>query len=162
MLNIPIKLLPVEDAPYLLRKEFLVFSKEISAPDYETPAHDSNLFMVGRSSGFTMGTYQGTAKTAILSWKPDEKGNIKKAITREHTIQALHGTHSSSSHYFGRAGDSGAAIVDNVGKFVGLYFGGNDYTGSGFFTAAEDLFSDIKRMTSAEEVELLPDSSTEW
>lgn len=162
MLTIPIKLLPAEDAPYLLRKEFLVFSKEISAPDYENPPHDSNSFMVGRSSGFTMGTYQGNSKKGDTLVETNEKGNIKKTITREHTIQALHDIHFSSSHYFGRAGDSGAAIIDNVGKFVGLYFGGNDYTGSGFFTAAEDLFSDMKRMTSAEEVELLPDSSTEW
>ena len=83
----------------MLTKEFLHFSKEISPPDFEVPLHDSNLFMVGRSTGFTMGTtYQGTTKTAILSWKPDDKGDLKKTITRKHTIQALHDTRSSSSY----------------------------------------------------------------
>lgn len=38
----------------------------------------------------------------------------------------------------------------------GLFFAVNDLTGLGYFSAAKDLFSDIKRMTSAEEVDLLP------
>lgn len=103
-----------------------------------------------------MGTYLGKAETTICSWKADEKGNIKQTITCEHAIQPVRGIHSDNSFYFGRAGDSGAAILDQFGAFVGLYFAGNDYTGSGYFSAAKDLFSDIKRMTSAEEVELLP------
>lgn len=156
MLTIPIKLLPVGDAPYLLQNEFLAFSKEIRPSNDELPPHESNLFMLGRSTGFTMGTYQSILPTTICSWKPNEKGGLTKTLTREHTIHALHGIHSERSHYFGRPGDSGAAILDSLGKFVGLYFAGNEYTGSGYFTAAKDLFSDIKRMTSAEEVELLP------
>ena len=72
-------------------------------------------------------------------------------------LQAYDSTRSwYSVHYFGQAGDSAAAIFDLFGRFTGLYIAGNDYTGSGYFTAAKDLFSDIRRMTSAEEVELLP------
>lgn len=96
-----------------------------------------------------MGTYKGKTETAICSWKADQKGHLRKTITCEHTIQPVGDT-------FGKAGDSGAAILDELGNFVGLYFAGNTYTGSGFFTAADDLFSDIKRRTSAEEVDLLP------
>lgn len=80
----------------------------------------------------------------------------------EHTIQPVHDIHSHSHLYFGRAGDSGAAVIDLFGGFIGLYFASKDYTGSGYFMAARDLFSDIKRMTSAEEVELLPISWTEF
>lgn len=103
-----------------------------------------------------MDTSCGTVETTICSWKLDEKGVLRKAITCEHTIQPVLDIHSHSYLYFGRAGDSGAAVFDLFGGFIELYFAGKDYTGSGYFMAARDLFSDIKRMTSAEEVELLP------
>lgn len=156
MLTKLIKLLPIEEAPYRTRTKFKAFSGQILPSSLELPPLGSNLFMLGRSAGFTIGTYKGTTETAICSWKADEKGHLRKTITCEHTIQPVRDTNSEASHSFGKAGDSGAAIVDKFGAFVGLYFAGNTYTGSGFFTAAKDLFSDIKRMTSAEEVDLLP------
>ncbi len=76
--------------------------------------------MVGVFTGFSMGTYQGTVKTTIRPWEPDEKGFLKKSLTREHRIRAPHGVHSQSSYCFGRAGDSGAAILNKIGKFVRL------------------------------------------
>lgn len=99
-----------------------------------------------------MGTYLGKAETTICSWKADERGNLRQMITCEQAIQPVRGIHSDNSFYFGVAGDSGAAVLDEFGRFVGLYFAGNDYTGSSYFTAAKDLFSDIRRMTSAEYV----------
>ena len=105
-----------------------------------------------------MGTYCGTAEMTICSWKLDEKGVLRKAINCEHTIQPVHDIHSHSYLFFGRAGDLGAAVFDLFWGFIVLYFAGNDYTGSGYF---RDLFPDFKRMTSAEEVELLPISWTE-
>lgn len=156
MLIIPIKLLPVEEAPYLLQGKFLAFSKEISPPNDELPPLDSKLFMCGRSTGFTMGTYLSKAETTICSWKADEKGNLRQTISCEQAIQPVRGIHSDNYFSFGVTGDSGAAVLDKFGRFVGLYFAGNDYTGSSYFTAAKDLFSDNRRMTSAEEIELLP------
>lgn len=103
-----------------------------------------------------MGTSCGVAETTICSWKLVEKGVLRKKITCEHTMQPGHDIHFHSYLYFGRAGDSGAAVFDLFGGFIGLYFAGKDYTGLGYYVAARDLFSDIKRMTSAEEVELLP------
>lgn len=85
----------------------------------------------------------------MVSWKADEKGHLGKTITCEHTIQPVGDT-------FGKAGDSGAAVFDNFGIFVGLDSASNTYTGSGFFTAANGLFADIKRLASEEEVDLLP------
>lgn len=73
----------------------------------------------------------------------------------------MHNIQYQSPLCFGRAGNSGAAVFDSFGVFIGLYFASNDYTGSGNFTAAKDLFSDIKRMTFAEEVELLPNHDAE-
>ena len=156
MIIIPIKLLPVEEAPYLLQGKFLAFSKEISPPNDELPPLDSKLFMFGRSTGFTMGTYLGKAETTICSWKADEKGNLRQTITCEQAIQPVRGIQPDNPSYFGVAGDQGAAVLDKFGRFVGLYFAGNDYIGSSYFTAAKDLFSDIRRMTSAEEIEVLP------
>lgn len=150
------KLLPIGEAPYKLRTKFQAYSRQIHPPNFEIPPDDANLFMYGRSSGFTMGKYQGKVEKTLCLWKEDEKGNLRQTISCEHTIRAVHGIHSEKSFYFGRDGDSGAAILDEFGMFVGLFFAGNDYTGSGFFTAAQDLFSNIKRMTSAEEIYLLP------
>lgn len=48
-----------------------------------------------------------------------------------------------------------AAIFDKFRIFIGLFFAGNDLKGIGYFTAVEDLFFDIKRMTFAEEVDFL-------
>ena len=103
-----------------------------------------------------MGTYLGKAETTICSWKADEKGNLRQTITCKQAIQPVRGILSDNSFYFGVAEDSGAAVLDGFGRFVGLYFAGNDYTGSSYFSAAKDLFPDIRRMTSAEEIELLP------
>lgn len=74
---------------------------------------------------------------------------VRDSSDDEHTILPVGDT-------FVKAGDSGAVILDKFGSFVGLYFASNTYTGSGFFAAAKNLFADIKRMTSAEEVDLLP------
>ncbi len=150
------KLLPIGEAPYKLRTKFKAYSRQIYPPNFEIPPDDANLFMYGRTSGFTMGTYKGKAVTTICSWKEDENGNVRQTISCENSIRAVSGIHSEKSFYFGRDGDSGAAILDEYGMFVGLFFAGNDYTGSGYFTAAQDLFSNIKWMTSAEEVDLLP------
>lgn len=103
-----------------------------------------------------MGTYLGIVPTTICSWKADEKGNVRQMITCEHAVLPAIGIHNATSFYFGQGGDSGAAVVDKFGMFVGLFFAGNDLTGVGYFSAAKDLFSDIKRVTSAKEVDLLP------
>ena len=54
----------------------------------------------------------------------------------------------------GEGGDSGAFVLDQSGAFVGLCFGGSEAMGISFFTAAQDLFDDIKIITGAVEVGL--------
>ena len=95
-----------------------------------------------------------------ICWNKEGENNLRgiygKRSVSSARRQKLAAIHSNNSFNFGKAGDSGAAILDKFGTLVGLYFAGNDYTGSSYFSAAKDLLSDIKRMTSAEEVDLLP------
>lgn len=104
--------------------------------------------------GFAMGLYGGMAETTIKSWKADREGALPMVITKESTILLIEGHHGRFSNFFGRAGDSGAAIIDRYGSFVGLYFAGNDYTGAGYFIPADKLFADIKHITKASDVEV--------
>lgn len=145
----------MDDAPTPIRAKFIAFSAEIRPPAPQSPEHSTMLFMVGRSTGFTMGLYGGKAETTIKSWKADEEGSLHMSITKESTILPINGVHGSFSLLFGRAGDSGAAVIDRYGSFVGLYFAGNDYTGTGYFTPADKLFADIKHITKASDVEVL-------
>lgn len=75
--------------------------------------------------------------------------------TKESTILPINGLHGQFSSSFGRAGDSGAAVLDRYGSFVGLYFAGNDYTGTGYFIPAEELFADIKHIAKLSDVKVL-------
>ena len=147
------QLVPTQLSPTQLNPTHLSYPLPLAKAEL---SHDSEIFEFGRPTGFKMGISCGIAETTICSWKLDEKGVFGKTITCEHTIQPVHDIHSHSYLYFRRAGDSGATVFDLFGGFIGLYFAGKGYTGSGYFVAAGDLFSDIKRMTSAEEVELLP------
>lgn len=94
-------------------------------------------------------------KSQSGSWKADQEGALHLATTKESTIIPIEGLHDRSSNFFSRTGDSGAAVIDQFGLFVGLYFVGNDYTGVGYWVAADKLFSDIKHITKASDVQVL-------
>lgn len=91
----------------------------------------------------------GIAESTIQSCKADAKGVLKKSITCEHRFQSVHNIQYQSPLYFFRAGNSGVAVFDNFGVFIGLCFAGNDYTFASYFAAAEDLFSETKRLRVA-------------
>lgn len=78
-----------------------------------------------------MGHVQDKIITAIQSWKEDENGHIQQVYSEEYGVIGVKGVHEPGMSMFGQGGDSGAAITTGAGKFVGLYFGGNDYTGTG-------------------------------
>ena len=115
---------------------------------------DEKLFIRGRSSGVSMGSYAGEKTTVLMSLKYDNHEALRKTITREHSIAPMKDLHGRGTLYFGRAGDSGSAVVTYQGGFVGLLFASNDFTGTSYFTPVETLFTDIKKMTRAEAVEL--------
>lgn len=101
-----------------------------------------------------MGIYAGEMTTLLQSWKLDSQGTLRKIRTREHSITPISNLHSNGSLFFGRAGDSGSAVFTCQGGFVGLFFAGNNLSGTSYFTMAEALFADIQKMTKAEAVEL--------
>lgn len=119
------------------------------------------VFMKGRSTGFTMGHCQEKCITTLQSWKKDDKMGLRQEFSEDYSVIGIKGFHEPGGFSFGQGGDSGSAVMDQYGLFVGMFFAGNDYTGTGYFTCAEDLFSDIKRATGAKEVEILPDSTEE-
>lgn len=147
----------MDDAPTPIRAKFIAFPAEIRPPAPQSLEHSTLLSMVGRSTGFTMGLYAGMAETTIKSWKADKRDFLHMATTKESTILPIKGIHGSFSLLFGRAGDSGAAVIDRYGSFVGLYFAGNDYTGTGYFIPADKLFADIKHITKVSDLRCCED-----
>jgi len=116
------------------------------------PKYDMPLFKRGRATGFTAGTYAGVNVTLLHSWKATDQG-MKWQVSRDHTVTAVP-TRCDFQPCFGRRGDSGAAVFNAFGEFVGIFFGGNDATNNSYFTSAQDLFEDIRKLTGAKAVRL--------
>lgn len=73
---------------------------------------------------------------------------MEEIISKTHCV-----VHDSlSNHASGTGGDSGSFVLSMRGDFVGLYLGGSDTAGPGFFTCADDLIGDIKSITAAVDV----------
>ena len=145
MLTKLIKLLPIEDASYRLRIKFKAFSGRTN-PSIQFGATPRLEFIIYSSwedrlaSKCVLSHTKAKQKRAICG----RGKRMKKAILAKPSPANIVGD------TFGKAGDSGAAVFDKFGIFVGLDSASNTYTGSGFFTAAKGLFADIKRMASAE------------
>lgn len=118
------------------------------------PEHDMGLFKCGRSTEFTAGRYAGLQTTLLHSWKATSQGLVH-TVSREHSVVSL-----SSKEPFGTRGDSGAAVINAAGHFIGVYFGSNTATATSYFTSAEDLFADILTITGAKDVRLYGCSET--
>lgn len=150
------QLAPIEDAQAPICGDFTAYSEERGPPAPQPLEFSTSLFMVGQSTGFTMGLYGGMAETTISSWKADQGGTLHLATPKKtHYFTPIEGLYGRFSNFFGRAGDSGAAVIDRFGLFVGLYFAGNDYTGVGYFVAADKLFADIKHIAKASHLQVL-------
>lgn len=103
-----------------------------------------------------MGLYGVMAETTISSWKADQAGTLHLATTKKiYYYTPIEGLYGKFSNPFGRAGDSGAAVIDRFGLFGGLYFAGNDYTGVRYFVAVDKLFAVIKHITKASSLQVL-------
>lgn len=95
------------------------------------------------------------AETTIRYWKAEQGGAAHLATTNEFTIIPIKGFHGRFSILFGRARGSSAAVLNQFGLLVGLYFAGDDYTRVGYFVAADKLFADIKHITNVSDVQVL-------
>lgn len=73
---------PMDDAPTPIRAKFTAFSSEIIPPAPQPLEHSTMLFMIGRSTGFTMGLfYASVAESTIKSWKADREGALHMTTT---------------------------------------------------------------------------------
>ncbi|PGH34883.1 hypothetical protein GX50_02234 [[Emmonsia] crescens] len=121
------------------------FSGEaVEDPTGAKPAQGERLYKFGRRTNLTMGRYNGLKALELKCWKT---GNI--IVTHECSVTGLPG-----SGAFLKRGDSGSFIVDSVTNFVGLLFAGNEGPGITYYTPANILFEDIKKMTGARAVRL--------
>ncbi|KAK2766148.1 hypothetical protein FQN54_007664 [Arachnomyces sp. PD_36] len=108
---------------------------------------DMDLFKMGRSTKFTVGKLNGVRKTTLNTWTLDASGTLVE--TPSHAYVAVPTTLYNG--IFGSKGDAGSFVLDSNGRLVGLFLGGAT-DGTGYFTSAEDLITDIKRVTGAKDV----------
>lgn len=108
---------------------------------------DMDLYKIGRSTGFTAGRLNGVGMTELHSWQQNDDGSWKEVRSTAYCVVPTADTNQA----FGEGGDSGAFVINNKGRFVGLYFGAST-DNTGYFTSAEDLIEDIKRVTGAVDV----------
>jgi hypothetical protein len=122
-------------------------------PDVGTlrPNQDQDVFKKGRTTQVTCGHYVGLRRSDIKSWKSQPDGTYKEVVGEDSRVL---GMPHRLDNMFGLWGDSGAFVIDRSGEFLGLYWGGNTASGAGYFTGADPLFQDIKRITGATSVEM--------
>ena len=106
---------------------------------------------MGRTTNFTRGQYNGIGQSTIKSWKINLDGKREEVFGHE---KAIVGRPIAFRDHFGTRGDSGAFVVNEYGSLVGLYWGGNEYSGVSFFTEINHVFEDIKTITGAKLVGL--------
>ncbi|KAJ9208251.1 hypothetical protein DTO021D3_1049 [Paecilomyces variotii] len=116
--------------------------------------HGAPLFKAGRTTGYSVGEYNGLHSAVIARKFVNGKWETHKTL--EHSVCGRHGD------WFSQEGDSGALIFDNRGDVVGMLFGGNMLRSISYFTHIVDLFNDIKKMTGATKVRIFGDAYGDW
>lgn len=152
-LNQVLKFPSTGDASQSVRSRFIRITKTMSAIQ-EVLSPRMPVFFKGRSSGFTMGLFEDKKLTTLQSWKENENGTLIQQVSEDYRALQIKPLYSAGSTMFAQGGDLGSAVMTYTGAFVGLFFAGNDYTGSGYITCAADIFSDIKRVTLANDIKL--------
>lgn len=106
---------------------------------------------MGRTTGITWGRCNGILKSLIKSWELNVNG---QSIEVEGSEQSVVGRPIRGDNEFGMPGDSGAFVIDELGSLVGLYWGGNEYSGVSYYTEIRHVFEDIMMITGARSVRL--------
>ncbi|KAK2770476.1 hypothetical protein FQN53_005535 [Emmonsiellopsis sp. PD_33] len=114
------------------------------------PNADEPLYKIGRTTGFKEGKYSILKSVLLPSGHLDAQQNPIEKETYEHVITGV-------TTKFSQPGDSGAVIFDQFCNFIGLLFAGSFETNATYFTPAETLFEDIKKMTGALDVRIPED-----
>ncbi|KAJ9289366.1 hypothetical protein DTO021C3_3192 [Paecilomyces variotii] len=120
----------------------------------ESIPHGAPLFKAGRTTGYSVGEYNGLHSAVIA--RKFVNGKWETHTTLEHSVCGRHGD------WFSQEGDSGALIFNNHGGVVGMLFGGNMLRSISYFTHIVDLFNDIKKMTGATKVRIFGDAYGDW
>lgn len=125
------------------------------------PTPGEEVFKIGRTTGITGGFINSVVSTKLRGWKPVGNGEIHYetgelwAIVRRHSVKERKSAASPNTQ-FSAGGDSGSAIFNREGEFKGLLLGAGtllmDLT---YFISADELFTDIKLLTGADDVSLL-------
>jgi hypothetical protein len=99
-----------------------------------------------------MGQFNGIDTMKLRTRKEDPTGRLVEVetVTEEYAITPVGGID------FSKPGDSGAFILDDHGRLVGLLFasatGDSNATSISRFIGVEELFEDIKQQTGAADV----------
>jgi hypothetical protein len=137
-------ILQLEDVSVKLRN---IYAPDKVVSEVIEPEADMPVFKLGKRTGFTHGLMNGTRPTDIQSWHQTRDGSWTKIRGYAWEVVPV-----NPDAFFGRPGDSGSFVLDNLGQFVGLYLGGDFKRGTGLFMEAKDLFADIKYVTGAAKV----------
>lgn len=129
--------------------KFLFEGGPIHNPPKTNHPIDEPVFKLGRTTNATEGRFTGL-KALVLKTGVDRDGEPASATTLERAI--IHWKDPTKP--FSEGGDSGSAVVNSEGQFLGLLFAGNDATFTTYFTPWEQLFEDIKKFTGAKNVRL--------
>ncbi|KAK2804659.1 hypothetical protein FQN50_006498 [Emmonsiellopsis sp. PD_5] len=131
---------------FTFKSRFLTFENcRLLSPYPGAPKPNEHLYKLGRTTEFTEGNY--SLLKSILLPSDYQRNQIQKE-TYEHAIVGKN--HKS----FSRPGDCGAVIFDLYCNFVGLLFAGNCGSNATYFTPAETLFEDIRKITGALDVRI--------
>ena len=104
----------------------------------------------GRTTGWTEGLING-----IDEYHFDDRGNPNPDGTYPRAVSHNPLVLSQSRSPFAEKGDSGAFVLNELGKLVGIVIGGSSVGDHSFMTSINDIFDDIIRITGAKAVRLL-------
>ena len=116
---------------------------------------DQLLVKFGKKTNATEGRFNGLRSFLAHLGRVDAHGRFIEVETMEHSIARL----KNSGALFSECGNSGAAVLNDVGQFVGLLFAGNYSAKVSYFIPWKRLFDDIKLITGAMDLRLYQKTS---
>ena len=130
-----------------MRKRFFSSVEFKTAAEYN-PNSIEQLYKCGRSTNFTSGKHSGILQAQIARARGPH-GQVLTKVTNEHAVTVV-----TTENPFSRPGDSGSFIFDHSGGVIGLLIGGCLRKNCSYFTAIENVFLDIKKVTGAIDVRI--------
>ena len=109
----------------------------------------STLIKCGRTTGWTEGLINSIDQYHFDDCaNPNLDGSYPRAVSQNPLVL------SRSRSPFAEKGDSGAFVLNELGKLVGIVIGGSTTGDHSFMTLIDDIFEDIIHLTGAKAVRL--------